>query len=512
MPQSYIKRILDARVYDVARETPVDEAVLLSRRFNNQVWLKREDLQPVFSFKLRGAYNKMVRLSDEQRARGVVAASAGNHAQGLAMAAAKMNVKATIVMPRTTPQIKVDAVRARGARVVLHGDSFEEADAQAQKLVKDKGLVYVHPFDDPDVIAGQGTIGMEIVRQHQTPLDALFVPVGGGGLIAGVAAYVKYVWPDTRIIGVEPEDAACLKLALERGRRASLSEVGLFAEGVAVAQIGKEPFRIIRDTVDEVITASTDEMCAAIKDIFEDTRSIAEPAGALALAGMKKYIERTGVRGQQLLAIVSGANTNFDRLRYISERTEIGEQREAVISVTVPERPGSFKAFCGALGRRSITEFNYRYADAGSAQVFVGLSVTPGGEDLQDLLQGLAKQGYDAEDMTSNEMAKLHIRHMVGGHAPVAADNERVYRFEFPERPGALLKFLSGLGQRWNISMFHYRNHGAAYGRILVGLQVARGEVGELEKTLDQINYRYWDETSNRAYQLYLGKRSREQE
>jgi len=508
MPQSYIKRILDARVYDVARETPIDEAVLLSRRFNNQVWLKREDLQPVFSFKLRGAYNKMVRLSEEQRRRGVVAASAGNHAQGLAMAAAKMNVKAVIVMPRTTPQIKIDAVRSRGARVVLHGDSFEEADVQAQKLVKDKGLVYVHPFDDPDVIAGQGTIGMEIVRQHQTPLDALFVPVGGGGLIAGVAAYVKYVWPETRIVGVEPEDAACLKLALERGRRAKLPEVGLFAEGVAVAQIGKEPFRIIRDTVDEVITATTDEMCAAIKDIFEDTRSIAEPAGALALAGMKKYIERTGVTGQQLLAIVSGANTNFDRLRYISERTEIGEQREAVISVTVPEQPGSFRAFCGALGRRSITEFNYRYADAGSAQVFVGLSVIPGGDDLKALLSSLAKQGYDAEDMTNNEMAKLHIRHMVGGHAPLAADNERVYRFEFPERPGALLKFLSGLGQRWNISMFHYRDHGAAYGRILVGLQVARGELGELEKTLDQINYRYWDETDNRAYQLYLGKRS----
>lgn len=507
MPQSYIKRILDARVYDVARETPIDEAALLSGRFGNRVWLKREDLQPVFSFKLRGAYNKMVQLSDEQRARGVVAASAGNHAQGLAMAAAKMKVKATIVMPRTTPQIKVDAVRNRGARVVLHGDSFEEADARARQLVEDKNLVYVHPFDDPDVIAGQGTIGMEIVRQHQGQLDALFVPVGGGGLIAGVAAYVKYVWPRTRIIGVEPEDAACLKLALERGRRDSLTEVGLFAEGVAVAQIGKEPFRIIRDTVDEVITASTDEMCAAIKDIFEDTRSIAEPAGALALAGMKKYIERTGVRNQQLLAIVSGANTNFDRLRYISERTEIGEKREAVISVTVPERPGSFRAFCSAMGRRNITEFNYRYAGPGSAQVFVGLSVIPGGDDLSGLLLSLSKKGYAAEDMTNNEMAKLHIRHMVGGHAPVAADNERVYRFEFPERPGALLKFLSGLGKRWNISMFHYRNHGAAYGRILVGLQAGSGELGALESTLQQINYRYWDETDNRAYQLYLGKR-----
>jgi len=507
MPQSYIKRILDARVYDVARETPIDEAALLSSRFGNRVWLKREDLQPAFSFKLRGAYNKMVQLSDEQRARGVVTASAGNHAQGLAMAAAKMSVKAIIVMPRTTPQIKVDAVRNRGARVILHGDSFEEADTRARQLVADQNLVYVHPFDDPDVIAGQGTIGMEIVRQHQGQLDALFVPVGGGGLIAGVAAYVKYVWPKTRIIGVEPEDAACLKLALERGRRDSLTEVGLFAEGVAVAQIGKEPFRIIRDTVDEVITASTDEMCAAIKDIFEDTRSIAEPAGALALAGMKKYIERTGVRNQQLMAIVSGANTNFDRLRYISERTEIGEKREAVISVTVPERPGSFRAFCSAMGRRNITEFNYRYADPRSAQVFVGLSVVPGGDDLNGLLLSLSKKGYEGEDMTNNEMAKLHVRYMVGGHAPVAAENERVYRFEFPEHPGALLEFLSGLGKRWNISMFHYRNHGAAYGRILVGLQVASDELCVLERTLQKINYRYWDETDNRAYQLYLGKR-----
>ena len=507
MPQSYIKRILDARVYDVARETPIDEAALLSSRFGNRVWLKREDLQPAFSFKLRGAYNKMVQLSDEQRARGVVTASAGNHAQGLAMAAAKMSVKAIIVMPRTTPQIKVDAVRNRGARVILHGDSFEEADTRARQLVADQNLVYVHPFDDPDVIAGQGTIGMEIVRQHQGQLDALFVPVGGGGLIAGVAAYVKYVWPKTRIIGVEPEDAACLKLALERGRRDSLTEVGLFAEGVAVAQIGKEPFRIIRDTVDEVITASTDEMCAAIKDIFEDTRSIAEPAGALALAGMKKYVERTGVRNQQLMAIVSGANTNFDRLRYISERTEIGEKREAVISVTVPERPGSFRAFCSAMGRRNITEFNYRYADPRSAQVFVGLSVVPGGDDLNGLLLSLSKKGYEGEDMTNNEMAKLHVRYMVGGHAPVAAENERVYRFEFPERPGALLEFLSGLGKRWNISMFHYRNHGAAYGRILVGLQVASDELCVLERALQKINYRYWDETDNRAYQLYLGKR-----
>jgi threonine dehydratase len=423
------------------------------------------------------------------------------------MAAQKMNVKATIVMPRTTPRIKVDAVRIRGARVVLHGDSFDEAAVYAAKLVAEKDMTYVHPFDDPDVIAGQGTVGMEIVRQHQQPLDALFVPVGGGGLLAGVAAYVKYVWPRTRIIGVEPEDAACLQLALQRGRRVTLSEVGLFADGCAVAQVGKEPFRVIRETVDEVITASTDEMCAAIKDIFEDTRSIAEPAGALALAGLKKYVERTGVTGQDLLAIVSGANTNFDRLRYIAERTEVGEHREAVISVTVPERPGSFKRFCSILGRRNITEFNYRYADAGSAQVFVGLSVVPGGEDLAELLADLQRRGYSTEDMTDNEVAKLHVRYMVGGHAPSLAENELVYRVEFPERPGALLKFLSGLGQRWNISMFHYRNHGAAYGRILLGVQVAKNEHRAFEQVLDQINFRYWEETDNSAYQLYLGRR-----
>ena len=507
MPQSYIKRILDARVYDVARETPVDRAELLSRRLGNHVWLKREDLQPVFSFKLRGAYNKMSRLGQEQRTRGVVAASAGNHAQGLAMAAQKMHVKATIVMPRTTPQIKVDAVRSRGAKVVLHGDSYDEAAAHADRLVEEKGMTYVHPFDDPDVIAGQGTVGMEIVRQHQEPLDALFVPVGGGGLLAGVAAYVKYVWPQTRVIGVEPADAACLKLALDRGRRATLPQVGLFADGCAVAQVGRETFRVIRDTVDEVVTVSTDEMCAAIKDIFEDTRSIAEPDGALALAGLKIYSEREGCRDQHLLAIVSGANTNFDRLRYISERTEIGEQREAVISVTIPEKPGSFRTFCSALGRRNITEFNYRYADAGSAQVFVGLSIVPGGDDLSSLLSDLAEKGYDTEDMTDNEVAKLHVRYMVGGHAPGSVDDERVYRVEFPERPGALLKFLSGLGQRWNISMFHYRNHGAAYGRILVGVQVPARERKGFEKVLDSVGYPYWDETGNRAYQLYLGRR-----
>ncbi len=505
MPQSYIKRILDARVYDVAQETPVHRAALMSKRLGNQVWLKREDLQPVFSFKLRGAYCKMQRMSAAQRERGVVAASAGNHAQGVAMAAQTMGVKALIVMPITTPSIKVDAVRALGARVVLHGDSFDEAAAKAKVVEDEKGLTFVHPFDDPDVIAGQGTVGMEIVRQQTQPLDALFVPVGGGGLLAGVAAYVSYVWPNTRLIGVEPEDAACLQLALAKGRRETLPEVGLFADGCAVAQVGREPFRVIRDTVREVITVTTDEMCAAIKDIFEDTRSIAEPAGALALAGLKKYVERSGAEDQELLAIVSGANTNFDRLRYISERTEIGEQREAVISVGVAERPGSFRKFCRTLGRRNITEFNYRYADAVSAKVFVGLTIEPGGEDLAGLLQKLRDKGYPTEDLTDNEMAKLHIRHMVGGHAPQLKPEERIYRVEFPERPGALLDFLSGLGQRWNISLFHYRNHGAAYGRIMLGVQLPSTERAAFEELLDGLHFRYWEETDNRAYRLYLG-------
>ncbi len=504
MPRSYIKRILDARVYDVARETPIDAAPLLSKRLNNHVLLKREDLQPVFSFKLRGAYNKLCRLSEAERARGVVTASAGNHAQGLALAANKLAVKAIIVMPRTTPVIKVNAVRAHGARVILHGDTFEEASAHAAKLVSEKDYIYVHPYDDPDVIAGQGTVGMEIVRQHPDPIEAIFVPVGGGGLMAGVAAYVKYVRPDIKLIGVEPEDAACLAAALQRGRRVTLPEVGIFAEGVAVAQIGKETFRVIRACVDEVITATADEMCAAIKDIFEDTRSIAEPAGALALAGLKKYAEREGIQGRNLLAIVSGANTNFDRLRYISERTEIGEKREAILSVTIPEHPGSFKSFCSALGKRNITEFNYRYADDREAHIFVGMQIDEGTESRVAVVWGLRDKGYEVVDFTDNEVAKLHIRHMVGGPAPGSVDNEVVYRFEFPERPGALLNFLRHLGQRWNISMFHYRNHGAAYGRVLVGLQVQAGQRRELAKVLESVHYRFWDETDNPAYQQYL--------
>ena len=504
MPESYIKRILSARVYDVAVETPIDEAPRLSKRLGHRVLLKREDLQPVFSFKLRGAYNKMASLTDAEKARGVIAASAGNHAQGVALSATYLKIKATIVMPRTTPQIKVDAVRARGGKVVLHGDNYDEASAHAQALIKEKGLVYVHPFDDPHVIAGQGTIGMEILRQHPDPLDAVFLPVGGGGLAAGVAAYIKYVRPDIKIIAVEPEDAACLKLAMEKGRRARLPEVGIFADGVAVAQIGKETFRVLRETVDEVITANTDEICAAIKDIFDDTRSIAEPAGALALAGLKKYAERNENGGQSLLAIASGANTNFDRLRYISERTEIGERREAILSVEIPERPGSFKAFCNALGRRSITEFNYRYGDDHAARIFLGVQVSPDGNDREELIRELEALDYPVLDMTDNEVAKLHIRHLVGGHAPASVTDERLYRFEFPERPGALMRFLNSLGQKWNISLFHYRNHGAAYGRVLMGLQVPPGDRKAVEASLKAINYNFADETDNPASKLFL--------
>ncbi|MCZ6828184.1 MAG: threonine ammonia-lyase, biosynthetic [Gammaproteobacteria bacterium] len=504
MPQTYIKKILDARVYDVARETPIDHARLLSARFGNRILLKREDLQPVFSFKLRGAYNKMYHLSEQERACGVICASAGNHAQGVALAAHHLGVKATIVMPRTTPLIKVNGVRTHGARVVLIGDTYDEAFAHARQLVEEKGLIYVHAYDDPLVIAGQGTVGMEMMRQHPDPIEAIFVPVGGGGLLAGVAAYVKFVRPEIKIIGVEPEDAACLAAALKKGRRVTLPEVGLFADGVAVAQIGKEPFRVIRDTVDAVVTATTDEICAAIKDIFEDTRSIAEPAGALALAGLKKYIEQHDLQDATLLAIDSGANTNFDRLRYISERTEIGEKREAVLCVTIPERPGSFKAFCSALGKRSITEFNYRYSDNREAHIFVGLQIAEGGEDRQQVVARLRDKGYPVEDLTDNEMAKLHIRHMVGGRAPAAVSDEVVYRFEFPERPGALLNFLTHLGQQWNISLFHYRNHGAAFGRVLVGLQVERGDRKRLAEVFASTHYRFWEESDNPAYQLYL--------
>ena len=503
MPHKYVKKILDARIYDLAIETPVDAAPLLSHRLNNQVLLKREDLQPVFSFKLRGAYNKLRHLSDEQLAAGVIAASAGNHAQGLALAAKKMGVKATIVMPQTTPQIKVDAVRARGAKVVLIGDSYDAAAAHANKLIEEQGLTYIHPFDDPDIIAGQGTIGMEILRQVPGDLDAIFIAVGGGGLCAGVAAYVKNLRPDIKIIAVESDDAACLDAAMKAGRRVRLKEVGIFADGTAVAQIGKETFRILKDLVDEVITVSTDEICAAIKDVYNDTRAICEPSGALGTAGLKKYVEAHGVEGQTLMAIQCGANIDFDRLRYISERTETGEKREAVLAVTIDEEPGSFEKFCKALHRRNISEFNYRYNDADRAQIFVGMKVTSD-DDRRELVQELGRKGYAVSDMTDNETAKLHIRHMVGGHAPQVVD-EQVFRFEFPERPGALLNFLVQLGGRFNISMFHYRNHGSAFGRVLVGLQASKKDAREVRQFLDNLGYHYTDETDNEAYRFFLG-------
>lgn len=502
MPESYVKRILDARIYDLAEETPIDDAPLLSHRLRNKVLLKREDLQPVFSFKLRGAYNRMLKLSEAEKANGVITASAGNHAQGVAMAAQKLGVKAIIVMPHTTPRIKVDAVRSRGARAVLHGDTYDAAADHARKLVEERGMVYIHPFDDPDVIAGQGTIAVEVLRQLPGALDAIFVPVGGGGLCAGIAAYIKYVRPSVKVFAVESEDAACLDAAMKAGRRVRLKDVGLFADGTAVAQIGKETFRILRETIDGVITVTTDEICAAIKDVFEDTRSICEPAGALAVAGLKKHVQGSGCRDLTLLAIDSGANINFDRLRYISERTEIGERREVVVAVTIPERPGSFRQFCDALSQRMITEFNYRYADRGEAHIFVGVQVGADG-DRHTLIADLRERGYAVVDMTDNEMAKLHIRYMVGGRAP-EIDDEVVYRFEFPERPGALSNFLGKLGGRWNISMFHYRNHGSAYGWVLVGLQVPTRERREVPRFLDSLNYRYQEETGNDAYRFFL--------
>jgi threonine dehydratase len=502
MPRTYLEKILRARVYDVAIESALDPAARLSKRTGNRVLLKREDQQQVFSFKLRGAYNKIRLLPENQRAAGVVAASAGNHAQGVALAGSRLNVPATIVMPVTTPAIKVETVRRLGGKAVLQGDAYDDAYAFALNLAEEKGLTFIHPFDDPDVIAGQGTIGMEILRQHADPIDAVFVPVGGGGLIAGVAAYIKHVRPDIKVIGVEPEDAPTLERAMAAGRRVKLPRVGLFADGVAVKQIGKETFRVARETVDEVILVTTDELCAAVKDGFDDTRSVAEPAGALAIAGLKKYVAREGIKDQTLIAILSGANVNFDRLRHIAERAEVGEQREALFAVRIPEKPGSFLAFCRALGKRSITEFNYRFADRQQAEVFCGVELRNGNEEREEVKASLVDKGFEVVDLTDNETAKLHIRYMVGGHAPQAI-NERLFRFEFPERPGALLDFLKGLSRGWNISLFHYRNHGAAYGRVLVGLQLTDQEVKAFRSYMAKSGYDFTEETDNLAYQLF---------
>jgi threonine dehydratase len=498
----YLERILAARVYDVAVETPLEAAPGLTRRTGNTVLLKREDLQPVFSFKLRGAYNKMCRLPRRALKRGVIAASAGNHAQGVALAAAKLGCSATIVMPVTTPRIKVDAVASRGARVVLLGDSYDEAYAGARRLARKERRTFIHPYDDPDVIAGQGTIGMEILRQRPTGIDAVFVAVGGGGLIAGVAAYVKRLSPGTRVVGVEPVDADAMHRSLKAGRRVRLPRVGLFADGVAVRQVGRENFRLCQELVDEVVLVDTDAICAAIKDVFEDTRSILEPAGALAVAGLKTWTERHRVKGRTLVAIACGANMNFERLRHVAERAELGERREAILAVTIPERPGSFREFCAVVGPRNITEFNYRYADAVNAHVFVGVDVENESQ-TRALLAALRRHGLPALDLSDNEMAKLHVRHLVGGRAPMAKD-ERLFRFEFPERPGALMRFLNRMRSDWNISLFHYRNHGADYGRVLAGIQVPRKDSPKFRRFLKDLGYRHWDESRNPAYRLFL--------
>ena len=499
----YARKTLNAPVYEVAVQTPLQPAARLSRLLGCDVLLKREDLQPVFSFKVRGAYNRVANLSAQERARGVIAASAGNHAQGLALAARHLGIPATIVMPRTAPELKVQGVLAYGAQAVLHGDAFHEALAHAQALAQAQGLVFIPPYDDPDVIAGQGTVAMEILRQHPGRIDAIFVPVGGGGLLAGVAAYVKHVRPEVKVIGVEPADSNCLQAALAAGERVVLERVGAFADGVAVAQIGAYPFEVCRRYVDEVILVSADELCAAIKDIYDDTRSITEPAGALAVAGLRKYAQTRDAAGEVLVAIDSGANINFDRLRHVTERATLGEQREALIAVTIPEQPGSFRAFCAALGARQITEFNYRYHAGADAQIFVGVQTHPERDARESLVASLRDQGFSVLDLTDNELAKLHVRHMVGGRA----DNiqaERVFRFEFPERPGALFDFLSRLGGRWSITMFHYRNHGAAEGRAVAGLQVPADELDRLPGVLDAIGYPYWDETENPAYRMFV--------
>ncbi len=504
MPVDYLQKILTAKVYDVAVETPLELATTLSARLRNRILLKREDQQPVFSFKLRGAYNKMAQMSAGERARGVVTASAGNHAQGVALAAQRLGCTATIVMPVTTPHIKIAAVEARGAHVVLHGDSYSDAYEKAQALLEETGGTFVHPYDDPDVIAGQGTIGMEILRQCQGPLDAIFVAIGGGGLISGVASYVKRVRPEVRIVGVQPEDSDAMARSIAAGRRVVLPHVGLFADGVAVKQVGRETFRLARKYVDDIVLVDTDAICAALKDVFEDTRSVLEPAGALSVAGVKAWVVRTGVRDRTFAAIACGANMNFDRLRFVAERAELGEQREAIIAVTIAERPGSFREFCSLLGKRSVTEFNYRYADPEVAHLFVGIEVADRHE-TEDLLAALKRRRIEAYDLTDNEMAKLHVRHLVGGHAP-AAEHEILYRFEFPERPGALMQFLGSMSSGWNISLFHYRNHGADYGRVLVGMQVPPEDASEFRRFLDRLGYDYVDESANPAYRMFLGR------
>jgi len=502
MHTDYLERILTARVYDVAIESPLELAPTLSQRLDNQLLLKREDMQPVFSFKLRGAYNKMALMPADIRQQGVLTASAGNHAQGVALAARQLDCQAIIVMPVTTPPIKISAVEKLGAQVILHGDSYSEAQAHAVQLAAQQQRTFVHPYDDPDVIAGQGTVGMEILRQYNKPIHAVFVPIGGGGLISGIAAYVKRLRPEIKIIGVEPVDSAAMHEALQQGKCVQLQQVGLFADGVAVKCVGEETLRLCQALVDDIVLVDNDAICAAIKDVFEDTRSILEPAGALSIGGVKAYVAQHKLQGETLVAVASGANMNFDRLRHVSERAEIGEEREAILAVTIPEQPGSFRAFCSLLGTRRITEFNYRYADAKEAHVFVGVEVQSRAE-ITSLVNMLEQDGLRALNLSDNEMAKLHIRHMVGGHAP-QAENELLYRFEFPERPGALENFLHSMSHNWNISLFHYRNHGSALGRVLVGMQVPPEDYPAFEVFLDKIGYVHCDESHNPAYHLFV--------
>ncbi|QMU61684.1 MAG: threonine ammonia-lyase, biosynthetic [Gammaproteobacteria bacterium] len=508
MNEQLIKNIESARVYDVAIESPLDYAKVVSARLGNKIFLKREDQQSVFSFKLRGAYNKIAHLTEEERNQGVIAASAGNHAQGVALAANKLGIPATIVMPTTTPSIKVESVTRLGGKAVLFGDTYDEAYQYSLQLAEQQNLSYVHPYDDEDVIAGQGTVAMEILKQHPEPIDAIFIAIGGGGLVAGMAAYIKYYRPEIKIIGVEPQDAPTMHAALKANKRVDLGQVGIFADGVAVRKIGEKTFEIAKDLIDEVLLVSTDEICAGIKDIFDETRSLVEPAGALSLAGIKQYIARGNAHGekiakQTLIGINCGANVNFDRLRHIAERAELGERRECLFAVTIPEQPGSFLKFCRILGSRGITEFNYRYADNRAAHIFVGVRVENADQEKQQLLQTMNSDGYSALDISENEMAILHLRHMVGGHCSEIKD-EILFRFEFPERPGALLKFLETISHDWNISLFHYRNHGAAYGRVLVGIQVPVSQRTRFDEFLEKLGYRYWEESTNPVYKLFL--------
>jgi threonine dehydratase len=501
----YLKKVLTARVYDVARESELEPARNLSARLRNSVYLKREDNQPVFSFKIRGAYNKMVQLSADVLACGVITASAGNHAQGVAYSATRLGCKAVIVVPVTTPQVKIDAMRAFGGptvEIVQHGESYSDAYGHAVKLQEQRGLTFVHPFDDPDVIAGQGTVAMEILRQHQGPIHAIFVPIGGGGLAAGVAAYVKAVRPEIRVIGVQAIDSCAMKQSIEAGERVTLAEVGLFADGTAVKLVGGETFRLCRELLDEIVTVDTDALCAAIKDVFQDTRSVLEPSGALAVAGAKLYAEREALEGKTLVAVTSGANMNFDRMRFVAERAEVGEAREAVFAVTIPEERGSFRRFCELVGTRSVTEFNYRIADANAAHIFVGVQIKTRNEAVQ-MANAFIEHGFATVDLSHDELSKQHIRYMVGGHSPLAHD-ERLLRFEFPERPGALMKFLSSMAPNWNISLFHYRNQGADTSSILVGIQVPASENVEFQQFLATLGYQWWDEGANPVYKLFL--------